>query len=349
MIALFKPESNSRTQQVLALLAVLLVVGVVRYWEDGGWFDPDMTPVDEEAEAAMLQSVDAWDAAAPGSRRFVAERVASRTAGFRLVGVRRFRRAGVPRDVAVLVHVPTGLEFSLIPGGEFMMGAAGPRRYAEQPDVPQHRVVIPRPFLMCRTELTQSVYERVCGSNPSYFQSQDGPVESINWRDARAFCEQTGLRLPSEAEWEYACRAGTTTRFCSGDDDIDLVGVAWITASQESGSAETGRPSGEVAAPAVPSGPRRVGALDANALGLHDMHGNVAEWCEDSWHDNYVGAPTDGSAWIDENDRMQVTRGGAWDGPPAAAASACRVPAPTEYAAGSLGVRPAATVVMPMK
>jgi formylglycine-generating enzyme required for sulfatase activity len=146
------------------------------------------------------------------------------------------------------------------------------------------------------------------GENPSMFGRANRPVETVSWNDAVAFCEKlsemTGrtYRLPSEAEWEYACRAETTTPFHFGPTiTTDLANY-----------------DGNFTYGAGPQGvdreePTEVGSFPANAFGLHDMHGNVWEWCQDIWHDNYEGAPTDGSAWLERGDQeRRVLRGGSW-------------------------------------
>jgi formylglycine-generating enzyme required for sulfatase activity len=156
---------------------------------------------------------------------------------------------------------------------------------------PQHRVTI-QSFWMGKYPITQRQWQAVMGENPSYFKGDNRPVENVSWEDVVAFCqrlsEKTGktYRLPSEAEWEYACRAGTTTPFYFGETiTTDLVNY-----------------HGEYPYAAAPEGVYReetteVGIFPPNAFGLYDMHGNVWEWCADPWHDNYNGAPTDGSVW----------------------------------------------------
>ncbi len=159
--------------------------------------------------------------------------------------------------------------------------------------------------------------ERELEHRPSHFsKGTSEPVESVSWWEAVEFCARLSrhsgrtYRLPSEAEWEYACRAGTTTPFHCGDtittdlanyrgtDDEDL---------QWSGSYGSG-PKGIYREKTTP-----VDAFLPNALGLYDIHGNVWEWCEDHWHDNYEGAPTDGRAWLsDDNNAARVMRGGSW-------------------------------------
>lgn len=152
---------------------------------------------------------------------------------------------------------------------------------------------------MLTTELTQGSWEEVMGTNPSSFQNPDKPVEFVSWADCQLFIDKLNLvdsnyfyRLPSEAEWEYACRAGTATRFYSGDDENDLEQIGWF--NKNSGSTT------EVCAQLAP-----------NAWGLYDMSGNVWEWCTDYYHEDYTGAPTDGSAWIDIPTPNIVSRGGS--------------------------------------
>ena len=176
--------------------------------------------------ARILRDVGAWDAATRDERRGAAAWVAARTDGFAFDGTEEFGEGAHRHEIAVFTHAATGLEFSLIPGGTFVMGS--PEGEAERdPDESQHEVTITRAFLLARTECTQAAYERVMGTNPSAGTvSPDHPVETVSWDDTRAFIAKTGLRLPSEAEWEYACRAGTTTRFWSGDSEDDLTRVA---------------------------------------------------------------------------------------------------------------------------
>jgi len=133
------------------------------------------------------------------------------------------------------------------------------------------------------------------------------PVINVSWQDAQAYCAwlagQTGkpYHLPTEAEWEYACRAGTETPFHWGDT------ISPKQANYDGNYPYNGGAKGEYRQKTLP-----VGQLEPNAFGLYDMHGNVWEWCEDSWHDNYQSAPTDGSAWVDGNSANRVLRGGSW-------------------------------------
>ncbi|MBE5227739.1 MAG: SUMF1/EgtB/PvdO family nonheme iron enzyme [Microcystis aeruginosa PMC 728.11] len=187
------------------------------------------------------------------------------------------------------------LEMVSLPAGQFLMGSAD-----SDNEKPQHQVKV-NSFAIGKYPVTQAQYESVMGKNPSHFKNNpQNPVENVSWNDAQAFCRKlsqiTGktYRLPTEAEWEYACRAGTTTRYYFGDDANQLGDYAWYSANSQSKT-------------------HPVGQKKPNAWGLYDMIGNVWEWCEDNWHDNYIGAPTDGSAWIKNgNDNRSLLRGGSW-------------------------------------
>jgi formylglycine-generating enzyme required for sulfatase activity len=176
---------------------------------------------------------------------------------------------------------------------------------------PQHQVTVPS-FFMGKYPLTQAQYQAIMGNNPSYFKGNNRPVETVSWDDAVRFCQKlsqrTGknYRLPSEAEWEYACRAGTKTPFSFGDNiTTDLVNY-----------------DGTYPYKSAPKGKYREQTTDVgtfpptfppNAFGLYDMHGNVWEWCEDDWHENYIDAPTDGSAWNSQSgSNTKLLRGGSW-------------------------------------
>jgi formylglycine-generating enzyme required for sulfatase activity len=205
------------------------------------------------------------------------------------------------------------LEMVAVPGGEFQMGSNESR--TEQPI---HLVKVPS-FFMSRYPVTQALWgvvallprvNRDLKPEPSRFEEKNRPVERVSWDDAIEFCDRlsrhTGqeYRLPTEAEWEYACRAGTTTKYHFGDE---------ITQELANYSGEETTIVGKF--PYV------------NAFGLSDMHGNVWEWCMDHWHDSYQGAPISGSAWIDakaKKDAPRVLRGGSWYSDPGFCRSASR-------------------------
>ncbi|WP_242030278.1 formylglycine-generating enzyme family protein, partial [Microcystis wesenbergii] len=198
-------------------------------------------------------------------------------------------------------NLPNGLTLEMVglPAGQFLMGSPDSDRDARDFEKPQHPVKI-NSFAIGKYPVTQAQYQAVMGTNPSHFYNNpQNPVERISWNHAQAFCQKlsqiTGktYRLPTEAEWEYACRAGTTTRFYFGDDANQSGNYAWYYKNSQ----QTTHP---------------VGQKRPNAWGLYDMHGNVWEWCEDDWHDNYIGAPKDGSAWLTNDNDYQILRGGSW-------------------------------------
>ena len=191
-------------------------------------------------------------------------------------------RAALSIEPERFVHQPSGLELVRIPAGSFQMGGN-----AYPDEKPTHQVVFDQPFWMAGTPVTNAHYRRFCEATghapPDSFKDRalnaaEQPVVGVSWDDADAFCRWAGLRLPSESEWEYACRAGSTTEYWSGDTETDLAPVAWYDSNSR----------GRLHA---------VAEKAANPWGLHDMHGTVWEWCEDGWHGSYYnGAPTDGSA-----------------------------------------------------
>ncbi|MBI4750845.1 MAG: formylglycine-generating enzyme family protein [Acidobacteria bacterium] len=218
-----------------------------------------------------------------------------------------------------------GMEFVLIPAGSFLMGStdaeveaalADAKRYDQNAkrewftrEQPQHRVTFDQPFYLGKFQVTQAQWQTVMGNNPSSFKGDTLPVERVSWNDCQEFLKKLNAkkdgylyRLPSEAEWEYACRAGTTTPFSFGET---------ITTDQVNydGKYPYGNASkGEYRQKTTP-----VGSFPANVWGLHDMHGNVWEWCQDWFQDTYAGAPDDGSARESGSDKQfRVMRGGSW-------------------------------------
>ncbi len=200
------------------------------------------------------------------------------------------------------------LDMITIPGGKFMMGSS--ECEGRDSERPQHEVTV-QPFYMGKYPITQAQYQQVMGNNPSRFKGNERPVECVSWDRAVEFCQrllkQTGkeYRLPSEAEWEYACRAGTKTRFYFGSK---------LTPNMARCKANIGGTL--LGLVGVGDKTIEVGKYSPNAFGLYDMHGNVWEWCQDIWHSNYEGAPNDGRAWFSGASSYKtpykVMRGGSW-------------------------------------
>ncbi|OBQ29724.1 MAG: Sulphatase-modifying factor protein [Aphanizomenon flos-aquae MDT14a] len=220
------------------------------------------------------------------------------------------------------------LEMAVIPGGSFMMGSPENEAGSSDNESPQHQVTVPS-FFMGKYPVTQAQYQAIMGTNPSLFKGSNRPVECVSWDNAVAFCEKlsqiTGktYRLPSEAEWEYACRAGTTTPFHFGETiTTDLANYNGNYTYGQEPKGVYRRETTEVGSFGV-----------ANNFGLYDMHGNVWEWCQDNWHSNYEGAPIDGSAWlgIEKNTNTRLLRGGSWSFNPANCRSASRNHSTLDY------------------
>ena len=195
-------------------------------------------------------------------------------------------------------NLPGGveLEMGVILGGSFLMGS--PKGEGSDSERPQHSVMV-SPFLMGKYLITQAQWKAIASldkieidleSDPSYLKGDERPVERVTWDECVEFCkrlsELTGrdYRLPSEAEWEYACRAGTTTPFYFGET------ITTDFANYDGDSVFASEPKGQYRGKTTP-----VGQFPPNAFGLYDMHGNVWEWCADDWQRNYKGAPSDGS------------------------------------------------------
>lgn len=196
---------------------------------------------------------------------------------------------------SLYVHKATGMEFILLTGGIFTMGNDDNKN-----EQPAHQVRI-MPFLMSKYPCTQSTWKKVMKTTPwkNKGNIQSGPnypAVYITWNDAQEFCKKTKLQLPTEAQWEYACRAGSEAKYCFGDKDEDLQYYAWYQ-NNISGQRR----------------PQKVGQKKPNAFGLYDMHGNICELCQDTWHADYQDAPTDGRAWVSKkNGTQRVYRGGSY-------------------------------------
>jgi formylglycine-generating enzyme required for sulfatase activity len=248
------------------------------------------------------------------------------------------RRTCRARQYAEDLGNGVALEMVAVPGGMFMMGS--PERRGYEDEHPPHNVMV-APFFMGKYPVTQAQWQAVMGQlPPCRCQGAGLPVDRVAWHDARRFCkrlsEKVGriYRLPSEAEWEYACRAGTHTPFYFGATiTTDLVNYV-----------------GEHIYLSEPKGVYRhksteVGSFPPNAFGLYDMHGNIWEWCADAWHDTYLGAPSDGKAWESRDAAQRVLRGGSWHEPPDNCRSAVRLKADPADKEDLFGFRVAATSI----
>jgi formylglycine-generating enzyme required for sulfatase activity/tRNA A-37 threonylcarbamoyl transferase component Bud32 len=251
------------------------------------------------------------------------------------------------------------LEMVEIPGGTFMMGSPEEELERGIDESPQHEVTVPS-FYMGKYEVTQAQWKQVAAlpqverelkPGRSYFKGEDLPVEQVTWYDAVEFCKRlskaTGqeYRLPSEAEWEYACRAGTTTPFYFGETIttrlVNYRGTDWEYKGKVYSGNYANAPKGEYRKKTTP-----VGSFPPNAFGLYDLHGSVWEWCADTYQKSYVGVPRDGSAWVLENNSQHLLRGGSWNINPRNCRSANRNWLAGDYAHGNFGFRCIATRIL---
>jgi formylglycine-generating enzyme required for sulfatase activity len=239
---------------------------------------------------------------------------------------RRQGRAGFFREA-----LGNGVDLDLvkIPAGQFMMGVTDQEKRAEPNEYPQHQVTVPA-FHVGKYPVTQAQWAAIAAlpkikhdlkPDPSNFKGADRPVEKISWWEAVEFCDRLSkktdrtYRLPSEAEWEYACRSGTPTPFHFGETITP--DLANYNGNYAYGAGQKGQYRQQTSP---------VGQFPANGFGLHDLHGSIWEWCFDHWHETYQGAPQDGSAWItDDNDAKRLMRGGSWDCSPVSCRTAHRI------------------------
>ena len=239
-----------------------------------------------------------------------------------------------------------------VPGGKFVMGSPNSESARLSSEGPQHELSV-KTFYICKYPITQAQWHfvttlsevsRVLQANTSSFKGTRRPVEQVSWYDAVEFCArlsrytQRQYYLPSEAQWEYACRAGTSTPFHFGETiTTDLSNYRGIENKVMGWSGFYGKgPEGECREETTP--------VDyfglTNAFGLCDMHGNVWEWCLDHWHDNYEGAPMDESAWLTSVDSMKrVARGGSWVNDPKDCRSSTRFHAHADSRYDNIGFR----------
>ena len=248
----------------------------------------------------------------------------------------------------------THLDMMQILGGAFLMGSLPDELDNYSTEQPQHEVTVPS-FFMARTPITQSQWRAVAAYSevesdlnpePSSFKGDNRPVEQVNWDDATEFCrrlsQQTDrtYRLPSEAEWEYACRAGTPTPFHFGETLSDELANYCAQDREIDGTLYKGA-YGRGILGQYREETTEVGQFPANPFGLFDMHGNVWEWCEDDWHDSYQGAPSDGTPWLDteRTEARRLLRGGSWNYDPWYCRSACRYGSTRDIRVNDVGFR----------
>ena len=203
-------------------------------------------------------------------------------------------------ELQIPVDSSCKIAFVPIPAGVFYMGSEN----GGEEERPVHLVTIAKPFYMGKYAVTQEQWQKIMGTTPSRFEGALNPVEQITWDKCQVFLSKLTdaspgktFRFPTEAQWEYACRAGTKTAYSFGDSPDAIEGYAWVGSNSESRT-------------------HPVGEKKPNAWGLHDMHGNVWEWVQDRDHFNYSGCPVDGSAWTDSGGSFHVVRGGSWDDVP---------------------------------
>ena len=228
-----------------------------------------------------------------------------------------------------------GMEFVLIPAGEFNMGSSMREKRRKLWESPVHKVTIEKPFYLGRYPVTQEQWQKVMWDNPAYFKGEKHPVENVSWNEIQVFFRKLNAlenadgisriyRLPTEAEWEYAARAGTETAYFFGDNESKLTEYAWFL---ENSGFET----------------HPVGLKKPSPWGLYDIYGNAGEWVQDEYHISYKGAPEDGRAW--ENPfpsvsiPVRVRRGGGWNGNAGCCRSAERLFAAQDKKLNSLGFR----------
>ena len=231
----------------------------------------------------------------------------------------------LPGEIAVDLGGGVKLELVLIPAGDFVMGTPDERRVTQM----QHRVRITKQFHLGKYQVTQEQWEAIMGNNPSNFKGPRNPVEKVSWNDCQQFLAklnekfkvQAGrFQLPTEAQWEYACRAGSTTRYRFGDDKSELDEYAWYSLNSD----RTTHPVGE---------------KKRNAWGLYDMHGNLWEWCQDWYDDEYYANSAIDDPTGPAIGTGRVGRGGSWSFPADGCRSAFRFIFSPELRHDALGFR----------
>jgi formylglycine-generating enzyme required for sulfatase activity len=234
-----------------------------------------------------------------------------------------------------LIINSVGMEFILIPAGEFNMGSPMREKRRKLWESPVHKVTIKEPFYLGRYPVTQEQWHKVMRNNPAYFKGEKHPIENVSWNEIQVFFRKLNAlenpegvsliyRLPTEAEWEYTARAGTETAYFFGDEESKLTEYAWFL---ENSGFET----------------HPVGLKKPNPWGLYDIYGNAGEWVQDEYHISYKDAPKDGRAWENSfpsvSTPVRIRRGGGWNGNAGCCRSAERLFAAQDKKLNSLGFR----------
>lgn len=243
--------------------------------------------------------------------------------------------ADIPISVSSQIKNSIGMEFTLVPAGDFEMGSPSNEKRRKLWESPVHKVDIKKPFYLGKYPVTQEQWSKIMGNNPSFFRGEKHPVETVSWEDARVFIRKLNAfenaaekspvyRLPTESEWEYAARAGTAASYFFGDNEKELKEYAWFL---ENSGLET----------------HPVGLKKPNSWGFYDLYGNVGEWVQDEYHISYKGAPLDGRAWeslfTSVSVPIRIRRGGGWNGNAGCCRSAERLFAAQNMKLNSLGFR----------
>jgi formylglycine-generating enzyme required for sulfatase activity len=282
----------------------------------------------------ILGDLGRWDVADGDAHRAAAEDVARRLPDFALLRLETFSCGGQTHEVAIYAHAGTGLEFALVPGGTFLMGSPPDEPHRNAANETQHRVTL-SPFLIARTEMTQGAWKRIAvdwNAEEELDESERGerrPVAHVTWSEVTAALLRADLSLPTEAQWEFACRAGSGTAFFTGPTSDTLIGFANLGREWREGawSARPGLPDNSLYAE-FPDGfisVAPVASFRPNAFGLHDMIGNVAEWCADGtvvlinqdgpdtvYREDYRPDPARDPLRAPGEDPDRIIRGGWW-------------------------------------
>lgn len=236
--------------------------------------------------------------------------------------IRKEHEEAANKNTVISIKNSIGMEFVLIPSCEFQRNS-----YERSDEIPINKVSISKPFYLGKYPVTQKEWKAVMGNNPSCFEGDDRPVECVSWNDVQEFVNSLNkkegtdkYRLPSEAEWEYACRADTATRYSFGDADSELGEYAWYYRNSEHQT-------------------HRVGQKKPNPWRLYDMHGNVWEWCHEGYYSIHELALADANAWVAGSISGLVLRGGSWVNYPKKCRSAYRITFHPNYGHYSLGFR----------